>query len=225
MKTKIFLFAVLFTAALTSNAQMSIGVQGGVLSSTPKIKQTQIFTENLDPQSAFNWQAGIIADLPLGEAGFRFIPELKFVNKGFKLNSSLSYLGQPASITGKSNIGYIELPVNFGYAFNLGGPKLIVGAGPYVGYGITGKNKFEATVGTSVVNSRDEKITFGNAEGDIKPFDYGANIMAGLLLNNGLMLNLNYSIGMANISNSPDASYKNSYLGASVVFFIKKAGE
>ena len=50
-------------------------------------------------------------------------------------------------------------------------------------------------------------------------------LFAGLLINSGLMLKVNYSMGVANISNAPEASYKNSSLGATLVFFVKKAGQ
>jgi len=225
MRTKLFFLAILLAGSVSGFSQVSIGIQGGGVYSSPKIKQTQLFAEDLNADSRFNWQAGLVADLPLGEGNFRFMPELNFVNKGFQTNTSLSYLGQPVTVSGNSNIGYVELPVNLGYAFDLGGPRLILGAGPYVAYGVTGKNKFKATVGESVVNTIDSDVKFGSGSDQIKPFDYGANLFAGLLINSGLMLKVNYSMGVANISNAPEASYKNSSLGATLVFFVKKAGQ
>ena len=222
MRTRIVLLAIILMSCVSGFSQVSIGIQGGGVLSSPKIKQTQLFAEDLKADSRFNWQAGIVADVPLGEGNFRFMPELNFVNKGFKTNSSLTYLGQPVTVSGNSNISYVELPVNLGYAFDLGGPKLILGAGPYLAYGVGGKNKFDATVGGTVVNSIDDKIQFGSGVDETKPFDYGANVFAGLLIENGLMLKVNYSMGLANLSNAADASYKNSCLGATLVFFLKK---
>ncbi|MGB4771199.1 MAG: porin family protein [Chitinophagaceae bacterium] len=224
MKTKWLFLSLLLIAGYTTSAQVSLGVQGGVVRSNISGDQSEL-TFDTKPQSKFSWQAGLIADIPLGESGFRFIPELKYVNKGFKANTTVDFLGQTTTIDGSSSIGYIELPINFGYALDLGGAQLVLGAGPYLGYGIGGKNKFEAKVNGTVVQSVDEKVQFGSAEDEIKPFDYGANFLAGILFGNGLMVKANYGLGLANLSNVPNSTAKNNYLGLSLVYFVKRAGE
>lgn len=158
MKTKWLFLSLLLIAGYTTSAQVSLGVQGGVVRSNVSGDQSEL-TFDTKPQSKFSWQAGLIADIPLGESGFRFIPELKYVNKGFKANTTVDFLGQTTTIDGSSSIGYIELPINFGYALDLGGVQLVLGAGPYLGYGIGGKNKFEAKVNGNVVQSIDEKCS------------------------------------------------------------------
>lgn len=224
MKTTLCFLSILLVMGFAASAQVSLGVQGGGVLSNASGDQSS-FNVDAKPQSKFSWQAGLMADLPLGEGGFRFMPELKYVNKGFKANSTVNILGQTTSITGSSNLGYLELPINFAYALDLGGMKLVLGAGPYVAYGIGGKNKFEAKVNGSVVQSIDDKVNFGSAEDELKPFDYGANAMAGLLMGNGLMIKANYSLGLANISNVSNSTFKNNYLGLSLVYFFKRAGE
>ncbi len=224
MKTKLLFLSLLVFIGFHTKAQVSLGVQGGAVLSNASGDQSS-FNVDAKPQSKFGWQAGLMADLPLGEGGFRFMPELKYTNKGFKANTTVNVLGQVTSITGSSNLGYIELPVNFAYSLDLGGMKLVLGAGPYVGYGIGGKNKFEAKVNGTIVQSIDEKVKFGSAEDELKPFDYGANALAGLLMENGLMIKANYSLGLANISNVSGSTFKNNYLGLSLVYFFKRAGE
>lgn len=224
MKTKWLFLSLLMITTYTANAQLSLGVQGGAVLSNAGGDQSS-FSVDADPQSKFSWQAGLMADIPFGEGGLRFIPELKYVNKGFKANTTIDFLGQTTSVTGSSNLGYLELPLNLGYALDLGGGQLILGAGPYLAYGIGGKNKFEAKVNGTLVQSVDEKVNFGSGEDELKPFDYGANVMAGYLMSNGLMIKANYGLGLANISNVSNSSFKNSYLGLSLVYFFKRAGE
>lgn len=220
MKTKLLFLSLLVFIGFHTKAQVSLGVQGGAVMSNVSGKQT-LFEISSKPKSKFSWQAGLMADIPLGESGFRFIPELKFVNKGFKAEEDILGVG---TATGSVNLSYIELPVNFGYALDLGGAQLVLGAGPYAALGIIGKAKYEVNLsGTS--QSTEEDIKFGSNQDELKPLDFGANLMAGLLLENGLMVKANYSLGLANASNIPNSTFKNTYMGLSLVYFFKRAGE
>lgn len=221
MKTKLLFLSLLLIAGYTTSAQVSLGVQGGVVLSNASGDQSE-FTLDSKPQSKLSWQAGLMADVPFGEGGFRLLPELKFVNKGFKASEDIAGLG---SVSGNVGLSYIELPVNLGYALDLGGAKLLVGAGPYLGFGIGGKAKYDVTIVGGGTQSVEEDVEFGSGEDQLKAFDYGANFMAGVLFGNGFMVKANYSLGLANLSNAPESSFKNNYLGFSLVYFLKKAGE
>lgn len=221
MKTKLLFLSLLLIAAYTTSAQVSFGVQGGVVLSNVSADQSD-FTFESKPKSRFSWQAGLMADVPFGEGGFRLLPELKFVSKGFKASEDVAGLG---AVTGNVGLSYIELPVNLGYALDLGGAQLLVGAGPYLGFGLSGKAKYEVSIAGAGSQSVEEDIKFGSAEDQLKAFDYGANLMAGILFENGFMVKANYSLGLANLSNVPQSSFKNNYLGFSLVYFLKRAGE
>jgi Outer membrane protein beta-barrel domain len=221
MKTKWLFLSLLLIAGYTTSAQVSLGVQGGVVLSNASGDQNSFAFES-KPKSKFSWQAGLMADVPFGEGGFRLLPELKFVNKGFKASEDLQGLG---SVEGSVGLSYIELPVNLGYAVDLGGAQLLVGAGPYLGFGIGGKTKYDVTIAGGGTQSVEEDIEFGSGEDQVKAFDYGANFMAGVLFSNGFMVKANYSLGLANLSNVPESSFKNNYLGFSLVYFLKRAGE
>jgi hypothetical protein len=221
------LFAAFFLfVSVAGFSQVSIGAQGGGVLSSPSIKSTELFDQTIDAKSRFSWKAGFVFDIPFGEDGWRFMPELNYVNKGFDLDLNTSFLGQPVAVSGNSNIGYLEIPLNVAYAVEMGDNSLVIGAGPYVAYGLTGKNNFEASVGGQVVNTDKENIDFGSDPGQVKPFDYGANLSVGYLLSGGIMFKANYNLGLANISNEGNgSSYKNNYIGLSIVYFFKRAGE
>lgn len=221
MKTKLLFLSLLLIAGYTTSAQVSLGVQGGVVLSNASADQSD-FTFESKPKSRFSWQAGLMADVPFGEGGFRLLPELKFVSKGFKASEDVAGLG---SVTGNVGLSYIELPVNLGYALDLGGAQLVLGAGPYLGFGLSGKAKYDVTIAGAGSQSVEEDIEFGSGEDQLKAFDYGANMMAGILFENGFMVKANYSLGLANLSNIPESSFKNNYLGFSLVYFFKRAGE
>ncbi len=55
--------------------------------------------------------------------------------------------------------------------------------------------------------------------------DFGANFMAGYIMNNGLMLKVNYSLGLANLSNVSDSDWKNRYFGVTLGYFFLRGGE
>jgi len=221
MRSRIFFLAILMASCVSGFSQVSFGIQGGGVFSTPKVKQN-LFDEVLNAESRVSWQAGFIADVPLGEGNFRFMPELNYSNKGYSVKTETTALGLPTVLSGNSNIGYVELPVNLVYAFDLGGPRLVLGAGPYIGYAVNGKSKFEASVGGTIVNTLDQDIKFGSGVDETNPLDYGGNLFAGLLINSGLMLKVNYSMGMAELSNRDNTSYKNNGFGATLAYFFKK---
>jgi Outer membrane protein beta-barrel domain len=223
---KWLLTATLLFLSVAGFSQVSIGSQLSGVISNPSIKSTDLFDQSIDAKSMFGWKAGFVFDVPFGEDGWRFMPEINWVNKGFKVDLNTTYLTQPVSVKGNSNIGYIELPLNIAYAVEMGDNNLIIGAGPYLAYGVAGKNDFEGSVGSQVVVSNNEKIDFGSDPGQVKPFDYGANLTVGYLLHAGMMLRANYNLGLANISNEGNgSSYKNSYFGFSLIYFFKRAGE
>jgi hypothetical protein len=223
---KFFLTVFLLSLSVAGFSQLSIGAQAGGVLSSPSIKSTDLFDQSIDAKSRFSWKAGFVFDIPFGEDGWRFMPELNYVNKGFDLDMNTSFLGQAVVINGNSNIGYLEVPLNVAYAVEMGDNNLVIGAGPYVAFGLTGKNNFEGSVGGQVVTSDKESIDFGSDPGQIKPFDYGANLSVGYLLSGGLMFKANYNLGLANISNEGNgSSYKNNYLGLSIVYFFKRAGQ
>ncbi len=224
MNAKIFLSAVCLIVATGAMSQVSLGVQGGGVFSMPRVEEEFLPGQIIKGDPKFGYQFGFITDIPFGEGGLRLMPELNYINKGFKLNTSFNLLGTDYAIDGTSSINYIELPLNLAYTVPVGDNFLVIGAGPYGAYGINGKVKATTTIDGQSSKGED-KVEFGSGEEQTKRFDYGLNFMAGYLVGNGLTVKLNYSFGLAELSNSTTARYKNSYLGLTLGYFFKRAGE
>lgn len=98
----------------------------------------------------------------------------------------------------KTQLSYIEVPVNFVYKPMLGMGHLILGVGPYMGIGIGGKEK---------APGGDEDVKFENevtpiqyaADPYYRRLDFGGNLLAGYQFSNGLFFQLNAQLGMTNI--------------------------
>ena len=110
----------------------------------------------------------------------------------------------------KTQISYVEVPINFVYKPMLGMGNLILGVGPYVAFGIGGKLKS---------SSGDEDIKFDNditlvqaaADPYLKRMDFGGNLLAGYQLSSGLLFQLNAQLGMSNIFPKINGSSNNDY--------------
>jgi hypothetical protein len=96
----------------------------------------------------------------------------------------------------------------------VGSGKLNLGAGPYIAYGIGGKNK--ATIG----NVSAEYKAFDDESGDLKlkRFDAGVGVVAGYEFNAGLYLGLNADLGLVNAYDKTDndRTFKNTSFGVSL---------
>lgn len=153
-------------------------------------------------KTGFN--AGIVGDIPVAP-DFYFQPGILYSAKGAKLENTSD---------GKLSLNYIEVPLNLVYKPMLGTGRLLLGFGPYVGYGIGGK----------VENSGIEydvkfKKEAGNAANTVyyKPFDAGANILFGYEFSNKLSAQLNAQLGLINMNAyDNDAKYKNTGFGVSL---------
>jgi hypothetical protein len=106
-------------------------------------------------------------------------------------------------LTSTTSISYIEVPLNLVYKGLLGNGHVLLGLGPYIGYGIMGKVKTESG---SV--SLDSDIEFKNVVELTDPltvpyykaFDAGGNIFFGYEMAGGIFAQLNAQLGMLNIN-------------------------
>jgi hypothetical protein len=194
---KLFILTTLVLFAYAANAQF--GIQAGAAFYSAKQKTAGI-SVNSDTKVGFT--AGVLYSTSIGE-NFSFMPSLNFTQKGGKL----SFSGDEEKIT----LSYIDLPLNFVY--NVKG--FFVGAGPALGFGIGGKDKF-----TSGGQSESEDVNFGNGDDELKPFEISANILAGYKFNNGFFITANFNPGLNNLSNDSDSKYHNSGFGIRVGYMF-----
>lgn len=155
--------------------------------------------DKIESDLTTKWAAGINAEIPVA-TDFYFQPGLTIGTKGAKFQGA----GGSAGDDVKLNLYYLDIPLNFIYKPMLGNGHLLLGFGPYVGFGIGGKvitengsNDSEAdveyrgTVSTADQNSATAAF--------FKRTDAGANILAGYEFSNRLSFQLNSQIGIANI--------------------------
>ncbi|MGK6350791.1 porin family protein [Parapedobacter sp. DT-150] len=120
-------------------------------------------------------------------------PGISLQGKGAKFNEFVIN-GNTYEFT--QNTMWLEVPVNLVAKLPTGASgNFFVGAGPYAGFGLSGKNKFSGDGGS--IESDD--FEFGD-DGDLKGFDFGLNFLAGYQLTNGLFVHGGYGLGLTNLS-------------------------
>ncbi|MFL5746256.1 MAG: porin family protein [Niastella sp.] len=213
MKTKALLIALSTTVfALGAKAQdkTTFGVRAGVNFTNLNGKESN--GDKLDNKLKAGFNVGVNAEIPL-VPDFYVQPGLLFSTKGSKDKQG----------DGKLNLSYLEVPINLLYKPTLGAGKMLLGFGPYVGFGIGGKYKsgdekidvkFKNDVKPSDVSLTDPKIF-------LKSLDFGGNLLVGYEMSNNFSFQLNAQLGMTNLnpkSNGvkPKDKAKNTGFGISV---------
>jgi hypothetical protein len=209
MKRKLialFVLTTLVTAVAWS--QVSFGVRAGV--NFQNLNGEDEGGDKLKNDLTLGFHAGVDVEIPV-VPDFYLQPGLLFSTKGAANLEEVDNL--------KAFIAYIELPIHFVYKPQLGSGKLIVGLGPYVAYGVSGKIKLD---------DEEEDIEFTNdvtedSEGFffLKPLDAGADIFFGYEFSFGLTAQLNAQLGLLNMlpkfeGESGDAITKNTGFGVSL---------
>lgn len=197
MRTKQFSLILIFTlfvatamAQIGSTGKTSFAILGGV--NFQNLNGEDNSGNNLKNELIIGYHAGVNVQFPVAPE-FYFQPGLQFSTKGAESVSAL---------TPSYKLSYIEMPLNFVYKGQLGNGFIMVGLGPYVAYGISGKATYE--LGT-VTSESDIEFKKEVVLGDpllavyVKPFDAGGNIFFGYEMAGGLFLQMNAQLGMINI--------------------------
>ncbi|MBX3240148.1 MAG: PorT family protein [Chitinophagaceae bacterium] len=205
MKKSLLTLSTFIFIALSVNAQedklVTLGIRAG--GSYTNIVGKNMTGHSLDYDYKIGYHAGITADLYVFE-GFYLQPALLYSVKGAKNETELT--------KNTYSVSYIELPLNILLKLSLGNGKLLLGAGPYAAYGIGGSAK--STTGSLTL---DRKNKFKNSltaqdvldgYNVLKPWDFGANALAGYEFEGGFSFQLNAQLGLS------DFYPKNEYLQA-----------
>lgn len=192
---KIFLSAfalITLSAAVKAQSGIEFQARAGVNVNTINTKPSS------DNKMKVGFHAGVDAAIPIAPE-FYVQPGVLFTQKGSKmevLNNDI-----------KTTLNYVEVPVSFMYKGDLGEGRVIVGVGPYAAFGISGKSK-SSTGGSS-------DIEFGKNK-NLKPLDFGGNVTAGYEFSQNLLVQLNFQLGMADISTNSTTELKNTGFGLSL---------
>ncbi|KAA5536397.1 PorT family protein [Taibaiella lutea] len=219
MKKIIIIIAAALTAQNTF-AQISIAPEAGINLSNLTTKDDNGNSE--DFSSKVGLRVGAYVNIPVSH-GFFIQPGLLYSMKGAQQNGTESLLGFTVNYKLSLNMNYLEVPLNIGYDYSLGNAGgIFVTAGPYLGYGLSGKAKTSVKI-TGMPDQNDESdIKFGSGNDEAKRIDYGLNFGAGYRTPFGVYARAQYGLGLANISNGDgDASIKHKGWALSLGYAFK----
>jgi len=204
MKTRLFTIALililsapLVIAQTAEKGRISFGILGGVNFQNLNGKLSS--GDKLENDMLLGFHAGVNVQIPIAPE-FYFQPGLMFAVKGAK--NTYTIFG--ADFTDETKINYIEIPLNLVYKGALGNGFVMLGFGPYLAYGISGKQVFEGN-----------SLTFERGV-DYVAFDAGGNIFAGFEMASGIFLQLDTQFGMININPEDKPTTKNTGFGLSI---------
>ncbi|MDR1610780.1 MAG: PorT family protein [Candidatus Symbiothrix sp.] len=220
---KIFLTLTLcsFVGAMFAQG-VKYGVTAGLNVSSINISEA----EDIDLGYKPGFQAGVVVDWGITQ-NLSIIPELNFSQKGTKISQQ----GDEGKLNWNLTLNYLTLPVNLAYKFDLGlDQKLLVFAGPYLGYGLSTSHKIKVKVDGATVNVDTDKylkevygdknaLKFGSKDNQFKRFDFGANVGVGYQYSN-ILFKLQYNLGLVNIVPDKDENWKNSNFGVTVGYMF-----
>ncbi len=182
-------FCILSEAAAQTkknDSKPGFGIRAGI--NFQNINGRDAFDDKLENKLVARFHAGLTAELLLAD-DFYIQPGLLFSTKGAKLKGSNNVV----------TISYIEVPVNFLYKPQLGNGRLLLGFGPYIGFGVGGKIKYENGNDASLEFKNEISVGEALAGNYLRRFDAGANILFGYELSSNLSVQLNTQWGLANI--------------------------
>jgi hypothetical protein len=216
---KILLTTTLLISTTLLFSQTKYGVKAGVNFASVNIQREQSNLEG-ETSSQTSFHIGGFAEMGI-TSKFYFQPGLTLSGKGYKIKGSKSETVYTLSETESINLMYLEVPLTFLTKFSIGPSRFSLGAGPYLGYGISGKQKvtlkFDAPGSDEDASSSESAdLKFGSKTGEVKPFDFGLNLSAGYEIKSGIFVNAGYGFGLNNITNKEDTKVKNKVVSISL---------
>jgi hypothetical protein len=224
---KISLVVAATVIAVASFAQVRFGAQ--VIGNAGSISTNTDDLENVTNQMKISGGGGLVADFSFGEK-FAIRPSLNFLQKNGGIEYKTELLPGKTS-TVKTMLNYLELPVQFVYKIPMNNMTAFIGAGPSIGYGVSGKIKvkgwiYEDNEGDEtdelieIAESVDafKKEADGGAE--LKRFDLSAHAVAGVEFKSGFYVNAGYMAGLANLAKSSDDKFKTRGIQLTVGFLF-----
>ena len=214
MKTVLKLFIVVFMLSLTSQtfAQPTFGVKGGLSLSNMNWSSIDFFFDTDDFKMKPGFHVGPTIEVPITEM-LSFESGLILGTRGTRMKEEIDMEG-PVDVKFNINLLYLDVPLNLKAYFDLGGVKAYGSFGPYIGIGLSGKMKMEASYqGDSETETIDIEWGSDAEEDDLKRLDYGLAFGAGVDIK-PITIGVSYGLGLANISayTDGDASIKNSLI-------------
>lgn len=203
---KTLLSLCLLMASFAAFAQLpTVGFKGGVNFATVNASASGTnLTVTSGTLTTFN--VGAFVDFKFGNVSLQ--PALNFTGKGGKFSNSGD---EDFEGSAQFKLYYLQVPVNVVYHVPVVVGDFYFGAGPYVGMGVSGKEKVKINGA-----EQSEDVKFGSGDEEIKRTDFGANAIVGFKFKTGFLINANYDLGLSNITNDDTGKLKNRVFGISV---------
>lgn len=217
---RLFLLLVALNMA-TEGFTQSFRVKAGLNLSNMLMKSSdELVSDNYKMNIGFN--AGITAEFPISGV-FSFEPGLFISTKGFHESTNVTVDGVAVESKSKINLLYIDIPLTAKATFDVGNYQVFGVFGPYIGMGLSGKNKTEVTSMGATTND-DMDIEWGEGDDkDLKRLDAGLIFGAGVE-RSAYQLGITYGLGLANIAafNTDTFQVKNRVLAITVGYKLGK---
>jgi|SRR5690606_10600572 len=178
-------------ATQTSAQTIGIAPEAGV-------NFSNIIGDNTDGNDMkLGFKVGANVNIPLSE-NLYLSPGLHYSVKGTQNEVTLPIVG---TYTAKTNLGYLEVPINLMYRVPVGAGSVFFSAGPYVAFGIAGNYTLN--------DDEKAKVDWGSDLLETNPLDIGINAGIGYELPMGLYLRAQYGHGLTTLSNVKDVKRNN----------------
>jgi hypothetical protein len=200
---KILLLAGLIIASFNAFSQSALfGIKGGV-----NFAQLYSTFENTTGSASTGllttYSGGVFADVLISNK-ISIQPGFNFTGKGGKQKNGDTVI--------KAKLFYLQFPVNVVYHAEIDPGEIYFGAGPYLGYGLSAK--VQISDGSKI--SESHNVGFGGGEDKYQSLDAGLNVLLGIKLDNGFLLDVHYDFGLTNVSNISGTNTTNRVFGVSV---------
>ena len=213
-----------------SNAQLKVGIVGGVHEST--VNETNNLSNWDSLKNNYSGRTGghfgFIADLPFGiDSKFSFQPGIIYYNRGRKYlqrfdTASTTLVNKSAT----QYINYIDVPLNVVLKFGKK-TKFVIGGGPYASFFYNGKETSQTISLTGITESEEnDDVPVGKKPGQYKVFNYGVNALAGFE-SGRVTLTANYTRGLNDFYHAInyEGSFKHQTIGGTLGIFLGKPVE
>jgi hypothetical protein len=205
---RITLLALTALVVSNSRAQLAVTPVAGFNVSNYRLTSDAFPFEQNKPQVGYC--AGILADIPLTDQ-LSLQPGVLYKLNGFRWETE--------QVKQTISINTLEIPVKLIYSFDIGkGNRLFIGAGPYAGINVSGKNHLKGSLTFDSSNylstprpvDRTSELNFGGPH-DIQRFDIGAGISVGVKTRNGLFVSMQGQYGIKDLAPSGSLVHVHNY--------------
>jgi len=206
-RKRIISLAIAMAIGSVAMSQLSIGVHA-----TGNLSSANTTVENLPGDIKKTARvlpgAGVLVEYAVSD-NFSLQSGANYRKNGVTLKFDLPVEGTLMNVKMTTDLNYIQVPLNAVYKTNGSSVQFFAGAGPYLGYGISGKNKISATV--DGIEVMEEEVDAFKKEEDggagMKRFDFGGQALAGVKFGKYYAV-VSYQAGFANLTKTEDSNEK-----------------